>query len=67
MHEGLLRICTGRAAAANMAAWPHQLTAAIRGEDIRYGHGARSGQAMIAILCRRVIASRVGSSGTRGA
>jgi hypothetical protein len=46
----------GALLAATMAAWLHQLTAAIRGEDILQGHGVRGGKAMIATLRRRVIA-----------
>ncbi|HEX5300455.1 MAG TPA: hypothetical protein VFW50_26010 [Streptosporangiaceae bacterium] len=46
----------GALLAANMAAWLHQLTARIVGEDIQAGHGVRGGKAMIATLRRRLIA-----------
>ena len=40
----------GALLAAAMAAWPHQLTGTIAGQDIRAGHGIRGGKAMIATL-----------------
>ena len=46
----------GALLAATMAAWLHQLTATIAGEDILYGHGVRGGKAMIATLRWRLIA-----------
>jgi hypothetical protein len=46
----------GALLAATMAAWLHQLTGLIRGEDILAGHGVRGGKAMIATLRRRLIA-----------
>jgi hypothetical protein len=46
----------GALLAASMAAWLHQLTAAIRGEAILAGHGVRGGKAMIATLRWRLIA-----------
>jgi hypothetical protein len=39
-----------------MAAWLHQLTATVLGEDIVHGHGVRGGKAMIATLRWRLIA-----------
>ena len=46
----------GALLAASMAAWLHQLTAIIVGEDIVHGHGVRGGKAMIATLRWRLIA-----------
>jgi hypothetical protein len=46
----------GALLAAAMAAWLHQLTATVLGEDIVHGHGVRGGKAMIATLRRRLIA-----------
>jgi hypothetical protein len=46
----------GALLAASIAAWLHQLTAAIRGEQVLEGHGTRGGKAMIATLRRRLIA-----------
>ena len=46
----------GALLAANMAAWLHQLTGTIAGEDILAGHGVRGGKAMIATLRWRLIA-----------
>jgi hypothetical protein len=46
----------GALLAASMAAWLHQLTAVIAGEDILAGHGVRGGKAMIATLRWRLIA-----------
>jgi hypothetical protein len=46
----------GALLAASMAAWLHQLTGVIRGEDIAEGHGVRGGKAMIATLRWRLIA-----------
>ena len=46
----------GALLAASMAAWLHQLTARIIGEDIVNGHGVRGGKAMIAALRWRLIA-----------
>jgi len=46
----------GALLAATMAAWLHQLTARIAGEDILAGHGVRGGKAMIATLRWRLIA-----------
>jgi Transposase DDE domain group 1 len=46
----------GALLAASMAAWLHQLTALIAGQDILAGHGVRGGKAMIATLRWRLIA-----------
>ncbi len=46
----------GALLAANIAAWLHQLTGIIIGEDITEGHGVRGGKAMIATLRWRLIA-----------
>jgi hypothetical protein len=46
----------GALLAAAMAAWLHQLTGRIAGEDIVHGHGVRGGKAMIATLRWRLIA-----------
>ena len=46
----------GALLAATMAAWLHQLTTVIAGEDILAGHGVRGGKAMIATLRWRLIA-----------
>jgi Transposase DDE domain len=50
----------GALLAATMAAWLHQLTAVIAGEDILAGHGVRGGKAMIATLRWRLIAVQAG-------
>src|SRR5581483_3689593 len=46
----------GALLAATMAAWLHQLTGRILGQDIVAGHGVRGGKAMIATLRRQLIA-----------
>ena len=46
----------GALLAAAMAAWLHQLTATVLGQDIVHGHGVRGGKAMIATLRWRLIA-----------
>ena len=46
----------GALLAASIAAWLHQLTSTVFGEDIVHGHGARGGKAMIATLRWRLIA-----------
>ena len=46
----------GALLAATMAAWLHQLTGRVVGEDTLAGHGVRGGKAMIATLRWRLIA-----------
>ena len=55
-HQVNLAWMWGALLAATMAAWLHQLTAVIAGQDIIYGHGVRGGKAMIATLRWRLIA-----------
>ena len=56
MTSATVRQARGALLAASMAAWLHQLTARIAGEDILAGHGVRGGKAMIATLRWRLIA-----------
>jgi hypothetical protein len=55
-HQVNMAWMWGALLAASMAAWLHQLTAVVRGEDILQGHGVRGGKAMIATLRWRLIA-----------
>jgi hypothetical protein len=55
-HQVNMAWMWGALLAASMAAWLHQLTAAIRGETIVEGHGVRGGKAMIATLRWRLVA-----------